>query len=175
VVRVSKKGGVVKYSTTVGDRTFIIDVNREQEVTVDGAVVPLDMISIDQATAYSLLLNNDSYEVLVDEESGDYRVLLSGHLFTVQVEDERARRLAQASRGFIPASGEIHIKAPMPGLIAAIPVNEGQLVKKGDVLVILESMKMENELKAPRDGSVSAVRVTSRQNVEQNQTLVTIT
>jgi biotin carboxyl carrier protein len=63
----------------------------------------------------------------------------------------------------------------MPGLIVAIPVNEGQLVKKGDVLIILESMKMENELKAPRDGSVSAVRVTSRQNVEQNQTLVTIT
>ena len=165
----------MKYSTTVGDRTFIIDVNREQEVTVDGAVVPLDMISIDQATAYSLLLNNDSYEVLVDEESGDYQVLLSGHLFNVQVEDERARRLAQASRGFIPASGEIHIKAPMPGLIAAIPVNEGQLVKKGDVLIILESMKMENELKSPRDASVSAVRVTSRQNVEQNQTLVTIT
>jgi biotin carboxyl carrier protein len=165
----------VKYSTTVGDKTFIIDVNREEQVTVDGEVVPLNMISIDRATAYSLLLNHDSYEVLVDEESGDYRVLLSGHLFNVQVEDERARRLAQASRGFTPASGEIHIKAPMPGLIAAIPVNEGQLVKKGDVLIILESMKMENELKAPRDGSVSAVRVTSRQNVEQNQTLVTIT
>jgi len=164
----------VKYSTTVGGKTFSIDVNRENEVTVDGEVVPLNMISIDQATAYSLLLNNDSYEVLVDEESGDYQVLLQGHLFNIHVEDERARRLAQASRGFTPASGEIQIKAPMPGLIAAIPVIEGQLVKKGDVLLVLESMKMENELKAPRDGSVSAVRVTSRQTVEQNQTLLVL-
>jgi biotin carboxyl carrier protein len=164
----------VKYSTTVGGKTFSIDVNRENEVTVDGEVVPLNMISINQATAYSLLLNNDSYEVLVDEESGDYQVLLQGHLFNIHVEDERARRLAQASRGFTPASGEIQIKAPMPGLIAAIPVIEGQLVKKGDVLLVLESMKMENELKAPRDGSVSAVRVTSRQNVEQNQTLLVL-
>jgi biotin carboxyl carrier protein len=162
----------VKYSTTVGDKTFIIDVNRENEVTVNGEVAPLNMISIDQATAYSLLLNNNSYEILVDEESGDYQVLLQGHLFNVHVEDERARRLTQASRGFTPASGEIQIKAPMPGLIAAIPVTEGQLVKKGDVLIVLESMKMENELKAPRDGNVSAVRVTRRQNVEQNQTLV---
>lgn len=164
----------MKYSTTVGGKTFSIDVNRENEVTVDGEVVPLNMISINQATAYSLLLNNDSYEVLVDEESGDYQVLLQGHLFNIHVEDERARRLAQASRGFTPASGEIQIKAPMPGLIAAIPVIEGQLVKKGDVLLVLESMKMENELKAPRDGSVSAVRVTSRQTVEQNQTLLVL-
>ena len=165
----------MKYSTTVGDKTFLIDVNREDEVTVDGEVVPLNLISIDRATAYSLLLNNDSYEILVDEESGDYQVLLSGHLFYVHVEDERARRLAQASRGFTPASGEIHIKAPMPGLIVAIPVTEGQLVKKGDVLLVLESMKMENELKASRDGTVSVVRVKARQSVEQNQTLVTIT
>jgi biotin carboxyl carrier protein len=171
----SEKGdAVVKYSTTVGDKTFVIDVNRENEVTVDGEVVPLNMISIDQATAYSLLLDHDSYEVLVDEESDDYQVLLGGHLFTAHVEDERARRLAQASRGFVPSSGEIQIKAPMPGLIVAIPVTEEQLVKKGDVLVVLESMKMENELKAPRDGSVSAVRVTRRQNVEQNQTLVVL-
>ena len=164
----------MKYSTTVGDRTFVIEVNREDEVTVEGEVVPLNMISIDQATAYSLLLNNDSHEILVDEEGGDYQVLLSGHLFNVHVEDERTRRLAQAARGFTPASGDIHIKAPMPGLIVAIPATEGQLVKKGDVLVVLESMKMENELKAPRDGSVSAVRVISRQIVEQNQTLVVL-
>jgi biotin carboxyl carrier protein len=74
----------------------------------------------------------------------------------------------------VPSSGEIQIKAPMPGLIVAIPVAEGQLVKKGDVLIVLESMKMENEIKAPRDGTVSAMRVTRRQNVEQNQTLAVL-
>ena len=165
----------MKYSTTVSDKTFIIQVNRESEVTVDSETVPVDLISIDRATAFSLLLDNQSYEVLVNEEGNDYQVMVLGHLFTVHVEDERARRLAQASRGFIPGSGEIQVKAPMPGLIVAIPVTEGQIVKRGDVLVVLESMKMENELKAPRDGSVTAVRIQLRQNVEQGQALVTIT
>jgi len=159
----------------VGDKTFIVEVNREDQVTVDSENVPVDLISIDRATAFSLLLDNQSYEVLVNEEGNDYQVMVLGHLFTVHVEDERARRLAQASRGFIPSSGEIQVKAPMPGLIVAIPVAEGQIVKRGNVLVVLESMKMENELKAPRDGTVTAVRVQLRQNVEQGQTLVTIT
>jgi len=164
----------MKYSTTVGDKTFIIDVNRDGEVTVDEQVVPVDFLPIDRVTAYSLLLDNNSYEVIVNEEGNGYQVLVLGHLFTVRVEDERAQRLAQASRGFIPGSGEIQIKAPMPGLIVAVPAVEGQIVKRGDVLVVLESMKMENELKAPRDGSVTAVRVQTRQSVEQNQALVTI-
>ncbi len=164
----------VKYATTVGNQTFTIDVNRDGQVTIDDQVIPIDFFSIDQATAYSLLLDHDSYEVLVNEENGEYQVLLQGHLFNVQVEDERARRLALASRGFGLGSGDIHIKAPMPGLIVSVPITEGQLVKKSDVLVVLESMKMENELKAPRDGTVSAVRVQNRQSVEQGQILVTI-
>ncbi len=166
----------MKYEATVGNQKFVVEVNREGQVTVDGETLPVDLYSIDQATAFSLLLGHDSYEVLVNEEEGDYQVLLQGYMFNVRVEDERARRLAlAASRGFIPGSGEIHIKAPMPGMIVAIPATPGQIVKKGDVLAILESMKMENELKAPRDGTVSAVRVQARQSVEQGQTLVTIT
>ncbi len=165
----------MKYSTSVGDKIFIIDVNRDGEVTVDGQTILVDFLSLDRTNAFSLLLNNNSYEMLVSEEGNDYEVLALGHLFTVHVEDERARRLAQASRGFVPGSGEIQVKAPMPGLIVAIPVIEGQIVKRGDVLVVLESMKMENELKAPRDGTVSGVRVQLRQSVEQSQTLVTVT
>ncbi len=165
----------MKYSTSIDNQTFVIDVNQENQVTVDGELMPVDFFSLDQATAFSLLLDHSSYEVLVNEESGEYQVLLSGHLFNVRVEDERARRLAQASRGFMPGSGELQIKAPMPGLVVAIPVMEGQPVKKGDVLVVLESMKMENEIKAPRDATVSGVRVQSRQSVDQNQLLVTVT
>lgn len=165
----------MKYTTTVGGRTFIIDVNRDDQVTVDGQTLPVDLFAIDQATAFSLLLDHDSHEVLVNEQNGGYQVLLSGHLFNVRVEDEQTQQLARASRGFAPGSGEIQVKAPMPGLIVAIPVTEGQAIQKGDVLVVLESMKMENELKAPRDGSVSSVRAQSKQSVEYNQILVTIT
>jgi len=164
----------MKYAASVGDKTFVIDVNRDDQVTLDGETIPVDLRSLDQATAYSLLLDHDSYEVMVNEANGDYQVLVLGHLFTVRVEDERARRLAQAAHGFAPPSGEIQIKSPMPGLIVAIPVEEGQLVKQGDVLMVLESMKMENELKAPRDGTVAGLRVQMRQSVEQHQLLVTL-
>ena len=62
----------------------------------------------------------------------------------------------------------------MPGLIVKIPVSEGQEVKKGDVLVILESMKMQNELKSPRDGKVTRIQVKPGDSVEQRQTILSV-
>jgi biotin carboxyl carrier protein len=111
---------------------------------------------------------------LVEARDDCYEVLVQGTLYRVNVEDERMRRLAQAARGFAPPSGEIAIKAPMPGLVIEVPVKKGQAVESGDVLVVLESMKMENELRAPRAGVVSQVRVQSGQSVEQHETLVAI-
>ncbi|MCS6937600.1 MAG: acetyl-CoA carboxylase biotin carboxyl carrier protein subunit, partial [Candidatus Bipolaricaulota bacterium] len=74
----------------------------------------------------------------------------------------------------VTQSGEFSLRAPMPGLIVAVPVVEGQTVKKGDNLVILESMKMQNELKSPRAGTVTRVNVRAGQSVEQNQVMVTL-
>jgi propionyl-CoA carboxylase alpha chain len=62
----------------------------------------------------------------------------------------------------------------MPGLVVAIPVEEGQEVKKGQVLVILESMKMQNELKSPRDGRVHRIKAKAGESVEQKQTLLSL-
>jgi biotin carboxyl carrier protein len=92
----------------------------------------------------------------------------------VQVADERSKRLAEAAGAFAPTSGEINVKSPMPGLIVAIPVVEGQAVKKGQVVAVLESMKMENELKAPREGTIHAIKVQPRQAVEQGQVLLSL-
>jgi biotin carboxyl carrier protein len=69
-------------------------------------------------------------------------------------------------------SGEIQLKAPMPGLIISIPVEEGQEVSKGENLIVLESMKMQNELKSPREAKVTGVRVKPGDNVDQNQVLI---
>jgi len=164
----------MKYATTVGDRTYIIEINRDGEIVIDGERYAADLQSIDGLGTFSLILNNASHEALVEEREGALGVLLQGHFYPVLVEDERARRLAESPRGFSAPSGEVAIKSPMPGLIVAVKVSHGQDVKKGETLVILESMKMENELKAPRDGKVGAVRVEARQAVEQGQILVTI-
>jgi biotin carboxyl carrier protein len=74
----------------------------------------------------------------------------------------------------VSEAGEFHLKAPMPGMVVSIPVEEGQQLEKGDVLVILESMKMQNELKAPRAGIVGRVRVKKGESVEQRQTLLSV-
>ena len=97
-----------------------------------------------------------------------------GQQYPVQVEDEREKRLRAAAGGAVADSGEFQLKAPMPGLIVSVAVEQGQQVDKGAVLVILESMKMQNELKAPRAGTVTRVKVKAGETVEQRQTLVTI-
>jgi biotin carboxyl carrier protein len=164
----------MKYAATVGDQTYIIEVNRENEINVDERAEQVDFRSIDGESLYSLLLDHLSYEAFVEESEGVYHVLVRGRLYTVRVEDERARRLAQAAGGFIPSAGEIQLKAPMPGLIVNIPVEEGQSVEAGQVVAILESMKMENELKTPRAGTVGRIRAKKGDSVEQNQVLITI-
>jgi biotin carboxyl carrier protein len=164
----------MKYLTNIGERTYIIDVNQDGEVLLDGERRTLDLRNIDDAGLYSLLLDNKSFEALVEEGDGEYRVLLNGVLYHVQVADERSKRLAEAAGAFAPTSGEINIKSPMPGLIVAIPVGEGQAVKKGQVVAVLESMKMENELKAPRDGTVTSIKVQPRQAVELGQVLISL-
>ncbi len=104
----------------------------------------------------------------------NWQVLLRGRLYPVTVEDEREKRLRAAAGSGVSESGEFHLKAPMPGLVVAIPVTEGQAVKKGEVLLILESMKMQNELKAPRDGIVNRIKVKAGESVEQKQPLLSI-
>jgi len=163
----------MKYATTIGEQTYIVEINREGEVMIDGDTFPVDLQAIDEVT-YSLLMSNRSYEALVDTAGDELAVLLAGRMYTAQVLDERARRLSRVD-GSSVSSGELTLKSPMPGLIVAVPVAEGQVVKKGQTVLVLESMKMENELKAPRDGTVSSIKVKVRQSVEQHQPLVVIT
>ncbi len=165
----------MKYATTENGKTYVIEINDDQRVFVDGVEYAVDFETVSGQPVYSLLIDGRSYEAYVQPTDEGWQVLLHGDLYTVNVEDEREKRLRAAAGGVIgPASGEFHLKAPMPGLIVAIPVTEGQTVKKGDNLVILESMKMQNELKCPRDGAVTRIKVKPGDSVEQNQVLVTV-
>jgi biotin carboxyl carrier protein len=165
----------MKYHVTIGQEEFEIEVRSETEIVFDGKTIHVDFQSMADQPVYSLLLGNESYEAYVGESETGLQVLLRGQLYEVEVEDERQRRLRQASEVATGAGGEFHLKAPMPGLIVAVPVSEGESVSRGQNLVILESMKMQNELRAPRDGVVLRVRAKTGERVEQNQVLVTLT
>lgn len=164
----------MKYIATVDDRQYTIEIIDETHVLMDGKPVEVDFRSIDNQPVFSLIVEGRSYEAYVSESDEGWEVRLFGALYTSQVVDEREQRLLSASRGQAAERGDFHLKAPMPGLIVAVPVEEGQEVKKGEVLVILESMKMQNELRSPKDGTVSRIRVSQGDSVEQKATLLSV-
>jgi len=166
----------MKYITTVGEKAFTIEINDDHTVTVDGQTYTVDFANLNQQPVFTLLIDGQSYEAYIHPgEGNEWQVLLRGMMYVAEVEDEREKRL-RAAAGAVAggAGGEFNLKAPMPGLIVAVPVTEGQAVKKGDNLVVLESMKMQNELKSQREGMVIRVKVKPGDSVNQNDVLVTV-
>lgn len=164
----------MKYEVIVGGNVYTVEVTPNGSVILDGEEVAVDFDAIGFSGLYSLLVNNESFEALVERDEDTWHVLMRGTLYDVQVIDERSQLLRSRSLSLVPESGEVAIRAPMPGLVVAVPVQLGQPIEAGDNLVILESMKMENELKAPRSGHVERINVQAGDSVEQNQVLVVI-
>ena len=164
----------MRYITTVEGKQFLVEIIDEKHVSVDGKVYEVDFESVSGQPVSSLILDGRSHESYVAQGDDNWQVLLRGRLYPVTVEDEREKRLRSAAGGGVAETGEFHLRAPMPGLIVAITVEEGQAIKKGQVLLILESMKMQNELKSPRDGTIGRVRVKPGDTVEQKQTLLSV-
>lgn len=164
----------MKYITTIGEREYTIEIVNRNKIIVDGIPYEVDFSSISGQPVYSLLIDGKSYEGYMYPDEDDWEVILQGNMYAVNVEDERERRLRQALGEGPMQSGEFHLKAPMPGLVVTVPVSEGQNIVKGEVLIILESMKMQNELKSPRDGVITRMRVKEGDSVERKQTLLSV-
>ena len=162
----------MKYFVTIEDQSYEIEIGPKGEITIDGEHLVVDLQSLASQSVYSLILNGKSYEAFLNQTKVGTEVMVHGQRFIVEIEDERTRRLREVSGALKIQSGEIQLKAPMPGLIISIPVEEGQEVGKGDTLIVLESMKMQNELKAPREAEVTGIRVKTGDNVDQNQILI---
>ncbi len=164
----------MRYTTTIGDQEFLVEIIDERNVLFDGKLITVDFSEISDQPVYSLLIDGKSYEAYIYPLDGSWQVLLLGRSFQVQVEDERERRLRVISSGSPGERAEYQLKAPMPGLVISVQVQEGQEIQKGQVLAILESMKMQNELKAPRAGTVARLRVSIGDHVEQHQILLSV-
>jgi biotin carboxyl carrier protein len=108
----------------------------------------------------------------VDLEAKTLQIRL-GHKTTTILLKDRFDLLLEKMGMNAAGSGSLkEIKAPMPGLILDLKVAPGDVVKKGDVVLILEAMKMENSIKSPGDGVVKEVKVSLKQSVEKNQVLI---
>jgi biotin carboxyl carrier protein len=168
----------MKYFAKFGDREVACEVraeNGELSVEVDGRRYAADLRHLPRAKSYSLLLDGRSFEFTVDE-TGESELELSGAAgsFHIEVEDARthaARSKTAAARG---ASGPRLVKAVMPGIVREVRVEDGASVQKGDPLLILEAMKMQNEIRAEQSGTVTRVHVTAGATVEKGAKLVEI-
>ncbi|MDQ3191976.1 MAG: acetyl-CoA carboxylase biotin carboxyl carrier protein subunit [Bacteroidota bacterium] len=153
LVEISPKGT----SGEINEENFTIDLLKEK----DGK--------------YHVLRNNKSYNVEIlkkDYNEKSFIIKVNGNKYHLQVKD-RYDELLKSMGLEITGGGKINeIKAPMPGLVLEILVKPGQEIQKGDPVMVLEAMKMENILKSPTSGIVKKVNVEQKQAVEKNQVLV---
>ena len=164
----------MKYITTIDGKEYTVEIIDERHVSLNGEVFEIDFQPVHDQPVYSLLMEGKSYESYVSLDEDTWEVVLLGNRYTAQVLDEREMRLRAAAGGSVADTGVFNLKSPMPGLIIDVPVEEGQEVAKGDVLVILESMKMQNELRSPKDGVISRIRIAAGDSVEQKAALLSV-
>ena len=167
----------MRYNADVGAHTFELEINSDDTdniwASLDRVPYHIDMQCVDGQRLYSLMVGNRSYELFIDEVDGRYFVSLQGQLYEVAVRDERS----SPARGVTPlvsSATELPVKAPMPGMGVAVHVAEGDKVVQGSRLVILEAMKMENEIVALREGTVSKIQVKPGQRVGYGDLLLLI-
>lgn len=163
----------MKYFSRIGQNEYEIEIV-DGKVFVDGEAVEVDLRQSGAPELYSLLYNGRSFEMLIEADRFTYDVTLRGERFEVQVEDERTRRLNIGRKMVSLPEGEIRISAPIAGLIVKVLVEVGQTVDEEEPLLLLEAMKMENEIRAVRAGVVKQISCVAGQRVEQNAILVVL-
>jgi len=164
----------VRYFARIGERTYecvIEPANGALHVTVDGRRHRADLRHIPASHTYSLLLDGRSYEFALREEEGETELSGGAGGFRVLVEDARTHAARQATLKGRESAGPRMLRAAMPGIVREVLAAEGAAVEKGEALLILEAMKMQNEIRADRGAVVRALHVAAGDTVEKGQLL----
>jgi biotin carboxyl carrier protein len=159
---------------TVNNKNTFSISNEDGGTAVNGTPVNWD-VSVQPNGLISVLMNGKSYTAIVehtDREAKEVKLRVNGQLYTVALKEPIDLLLSGMGLDLKAGKKAEAVKAPMPGMVLKILVTPGQHVVKGDGLVILEAMKMENILKATADGTVKAVRANERTAVEKGAVLI---
>jgi biotin carboxyl carrier protein len=163
-------------SSTSGEKTCVIELEREAagwRVTLDGQPVSVDVLEIVPNTL-SILLDGQSIEITVTPSSGDKLNLQTGSQeFIAEVIDPRA--WSGRRHGNVEAEGRQQIVAPMPGKVVRLLVQAGEHVEAGQGLLVVEAMKMQNEIRSPKNGTVERVFAREGQPVNAGEVLCVVT
>lgn len=164
----------MKFRTTVAGRTFRIEVDHEQLVWVDGRPIYISLERLGGLPLYALTLGDNGYLLFVERAQETYQVEVQGRTYAVQVVHDLPRLGPRRPADSVEPCRRISVQAPLAGRLLAICVAVGDPVEAGQVVAVLESMKMQMELRAPHGGVVEGVHIAPGTDVIQGATLVSI-
>jgi biotin carboxyl carrier protein len=154
---------------------FNFEVNETQGTwIVNGAPVSLDTLEIKDNLLH-ILHQQTSYRVEIvtfSKEEKTASIKVNGHTYSIAIKDQFDDLLHQLGLDNLQSAKVAELKAPMPGLVLSVLVKEGDEIKKGDNLLVLEAMKMENIIKSPADVTIKSIKIKPSDKVEKNQVLI---
>jgi acetyl/propionyl-CoA carboxylase alpha subunit len=167
------------YRLRLGDREHELEVEEHDDgfrVRLGDAWYPIELQRIGDSARYSVLLNRKPYDIFAVEGPQGYHIVIGSRMFAITLPD-KVRGSRAGGPSDLPAStdtGEWVLTSPMAGVIQDVRVQPGDEVEAGQTIVVIEAMKMQNDLHARRAGTVKAVYVTVGQRVEQGAKLVVL-
>ena len=156
-------------ATVNGKNTHTIDRGK-----IDGVEYEWDLLTLEN-NSFHIIRDNQSYRATVININHEEKTMLinvNGNDYEISIKDKYDLLLQQMGISIKSAAQINNFKAPMPGLIREVMVLTGAEVSKGDILLILEAMKMENALKSPREGKIKKINITVGNAVEKGQILI---
>ena len=149
---------------TPGERIWRCKVDGK-DLAIDAALTARDVLSV--------IVNDKAYEIKRERSlQGELHMIIGSARYAVEVRDPRSLRTRRAAAG--AESGPQRLTAPMPGKIVRVTVQQGQAVKAGEAIIVMEAMKMQNEMKSPKDGKVQKILTTEGSTVNAGDTLAII-
>jgi biotin carboxyl carrier protein len=166
----------VKYSVQLNDQRKTVSIDADGVRYEDGAPVHAELSDIEGSPVRMVKVGTNVYRVVAENKQGRgrYTLWIDGYRFDTEALDERTRSIRDISAANAVPVGPAPIIAPMPGLIVRVNVNPGDQVTAGQGIVVMEAMKMENELRATAAGTVRSVEVSPGTAVEKGALLVAL-
>lgn len=165
-----------KYRLRLGDEQHEVEVEPDRaggyRVLLGDAPASVSLEQINDSARYSLIVDGKTYDVFAEEGATGYHVIIGGR--TITIDTQTGRRKGGPESQDLGEGGEWVLKSPMAGVVREVHVKADDEVAEGQVLIIVEAMKMQNELHARRAGQVKAVYVSSGQRVDQGTPLIVL-
>ena len=165
----------MKYRVRIRRQEFKVGIKEKEgglKVDLGGKEIDANLKELKKNKIYSLLVDNRAYDLEIRRKNAEFEINYGGRKYSGEILEETLAKLKSTAPREVLKQKEL--KAPMPGLVVKIEVEEGQMVKIGEGILIMEAMKMENEIKSPYEGKVKKILVREKQTVDKDQVLLVL-